>query len=73
MTRNYRFEELEAAVWRIARHRESPEKRDAITECLDDIERRFNHRTLTGHQKELLVAILLRDEEWAWRDDGEGA
>jgi hypothetical protein len=75
LTRGRSDKELEAAVRRIADYPGSPGKRDAIAECLEDIERSFGVGTLTGRQRGRLIAILLRDEGWEWREEeaGEGA
>ncbi len=59
MTQAHRYEDLEAAVLRIARHPESPERVLAIAECLEDIEGRFDRGTLTAEQRGRLLEILM--------------
>jgi len=53
------FEQLERAVASIANHADIAEKRLAMSECVDDIESRYSHGSLTPSQRRRLVAILL--------------
>ena len=56
------FERLEHAVTIIAKHADYPGKPEAVSECLDDIEDRWDHGLLTLEQRFGLLALLLRGD-----------
>jgi hypothetical protein len=53
------FERLEQVVTIIAQHADYPGKREAVAECLDDIEDRWVRGLLTLEQRFGLCATLL--------------
>jgi hypothetical protein len=62
------FERLEQAVTIIAQHADYPGKREAVAECMDDIEDRWSQGLLTLGQRFRLSAILIRGTASRLRD-----
>jgi hypothetical protein len=62
------FERLELAVTIIARHADYPGKLEAVADCLEEIEGRWERGQLTLEQRFQLTAILLRGTTSRRRD-----